>query len=159
MRVAEPAPTNENDLTPLLLRFELPLLQYAARILRDRGRARDAVQDTFLEWQRSPRRQSDPAPAKWLFTVCRNRALNICRKENAGLISTRRFSKNKPAKNPRLTSGSNGRKRRGFLLRIVATLPPHQQEVLQLKFKTTSANRRYHEAVALPRRRPHPHRP
>ena len=83
MRVAEPAPTNENDLTPLLLRFELPLLQYATRILRDRGRARDAVQDTFLEWQRSPRRQSDPAPAKWLFTVCRNRALNICRKENA----------------------------------------------------------------------------
>src|SRR5712671_6460398 len=79
MRAAEPVPID--DLTALLRRFELPLLQYAARILGDRDRARDVVQETFVELQRSPRRQLDHAPAKWLFTVCRNRALNICRKE------------------------------------------------------------------------------
>ena len=80
MRVAEPVPADD-DLTALLRRFELPLLQYATRILGDRDRARDVVQETFVELQRSARRQLDHAPAKWLFTVCRNRALNICRKE------------------------------------------------------------------------------
>ena len=81
MRVAETVPADDDDLTALLRRFELPLLQYATRILGDRDRARDVVQETFVELQRSPRWQSDAAPAKWLFTVCRNRALNICRKE------------------------------------------------------------------------------
>ena len=41
MRVAEIIPADENDLTALLRRFELPLLQYATRILGDRDRARD----------------------------------------------------------------------------------------------------------------------
>jgi len=80
MRVAEPVPVDD-ELNALLQRFQLPLLQYATRILGDRDRARDVVQETFVELQRDRRRQSDSAPAKWLFTVCRNRALNICRKE------------------------------------------------------------------------------
>ena len=49
MRVAEPVPADENDLTALLRRFELPLLQYATRLLGDRDRARDVVQETFVE--------------------------------------------------------------------------------------------------------------
>ena len=53
----------------------------ARRPFGDRDRARDVVQETFVELERSERRQTDSAPAKWLFTVCRNRALNICRKE------------------------------------------------------------------------------
>jgi len=68
MRVAEPVPA-DNDLTSLLHRFELPLLQYATRILGDRDRARDVVQETFVELQRGERQQLDHAPAKWLFTV------------------------------------------------------------------------------------------
>ncbi len=80
MRVADPVPADD-DLTALLRRFELPLLQYAARILGDRGRSRDVVQETFVQLQRQTRRQTDAAPAKWLFAVCRNRALNICRKK------------------------------------------------------------------------------
>jgi DNA-directed RNA polymerase specialized sigma24 family protein len=80
MSVAETASADHN-LNELLCRFELPLLQYATRILGDRDRARDVVQETFVEFERRKRRQTDSAPAKWLFTVCRNRALNICRKE------------------------------------------------------------------------------
>ena len=59
----------------------MPLLQYATRIIGDRDRARDVVQETFVELQSGKRQELDNAPAKWLFTVCRNRALNICRKE------------------------------------------------------------------------------
>src|SRR3954451_8381506 len=72
---------NGQQMDALLRRFERPLLQYSTRILGDSDRARDVVQETFVKLQKEERGQIDDAPAKWLFTVCRNGALNICRKE------------------------------------------------------------------------------
>ena len=133
MRVAEPVPAD--DLTMLLRRFELPLLQYATRILGDRDRARDVVQETFMELQRDQRRQPDHAPAKWLFTVCRNRALNICRKEKRMTYLDEEILEKEPGHDPAPNERIEQEEASGFLLRIVATLPPRQQEVLQLKFQ------------------------
>src|SRR5438105_9666476 len=64
----------------LLRRFEIPLLQFATRITGDRERARDVVQETFVKLQNNGAFES-PEPATWLFMVCRNGALNVCRKE------------------------------------------------------------------------------
>src|SRR6185436_55561 len=75
------AKVDGEEMAALLKRFERPLLQYATRILGDSDRARDVVQETFVKLQQEERNQLDHAPAKWLFTVCRNGALNICRKE------------------------------------------------------------------------------
>jgi RNA polymerase sigma-70 factor (ECF subfamily) len=133
MRAAEPFPAD--DFPALLRRFELPLLQYATRILGDRERARDVVQETFLELGRSKRGQSDSAPAKWLFTVCRNRALNICRKEKRMVYLDEEILEQAPAGDPAPNKGIEEEEAKGFLLRIVATLPLRQQEVLQLKFQ------------------------
>src|SRR5881394_856963 len=72
---------NGQQMDEILKRFERPLLQYATRILGDSDRARDVVQETFVKLQQENRTELDHAPAKWLFTVCRNSALNICRKE------------------------------------------------------------------------------
>ncbi len=134
MRVAETA-LAEDDLTTLLRRFELPLLQYATRILGDRERARDVVQETFVELQKDQRRQTDSAPAKWLFTVCRNRALNICRKEKRMTYLDEEILDREPGSGPPPNEQIEREEAKGFLLRIVATLPPRQQEVLQLKFQ------------------------
>ena len=133
--MAEPVPAEDNDLTALLRRFELPLLQYATRILGDRERARDVVQETFLELERKGRRETDSAPAKWLFTVCRNRALNICRKEKRMTYLDEETLERTPAQEPAPNERIERKEAGGFLLRIVATLPPRQQEVLQLKFQ------------------------
>src|SRR5438093_8289838 len=65
----------------LLRRFEIPLLQYATRITGDRERARDVVQETFIKFQRNGALDRENKAATWLFTVCPNRALNVCRKE------------------------------------------------------------------------------
>src|SRR4051812_47374052 len=75
------AKIGDEEMTALLKRFERPLLQYATRILGDSDRARDVVQETFVKLQQEDRNQLDHSPAKWLFTVCRNGALNICRKQ------------------------------------------------------------------------------
>src|SRR5437867_10100527 len=71
---------NAERMQLLLRRFELPLLQFATRITGDRERARDVVQETFVKFQNNGAFQN-PEPATWLFTVCRNGALNVCRKE------------------------------------------------------------------------------
>ena len=134
MRVAEQVPAGD-DLTALLRRFELPLLQYATRILGDRDRARDVVQETFVELQRSPRQKLDHAPAKWLFTVCRNRALNICRKEKRMTYLDEEILEKQESQDAAPNERIEREEASGFLLRIVATLPPRQQEVLQLKFQ------------------------
>src|SRR2546423_2824400 len=124
-----------DNMPQLLRRFELPLLQYATRILGDRDRARDVVQETFVELQRGKRRQLDHAPAKWLFTVCRNRALNICRKEKRMTYLDEEILEQREAHEPAPNEPIEHEEASSFLLRIVATLPPRQQEVLQLKFQ------------------------
>src|ERR1700741_4315456 len=70
----------QREIEDILRRFEVPLLQYATRITGNSERARDVVQETFIKFQRN----GAVAPEKmatWLFTVCRNGALNVCRKE------------------------------------------------------------------------------
>src|SRR5437763_16847710 len=63
-----------------LRRLELLLLQLATQITGDRERAPDVVQETFVKFQNNGAFQN-PEPATWLFTVCRNGALNVCRKD------------------------------------------------------------------------------
>src|ERR1700719_3062470 len=70
----------QQNFDELLRRFEVPLLQYATQITGNRERARDVVQETFIKFQRNGTVAPEKA-ATWLFTVCRNGALNVCRKE------------------------------------------------------------------------------
>ena len=63
-------------------RFEGPLTLYAARLLGDAEAARDVVQETFLRLCAQDRAAIEPRLAEWLFTVCRNRALDVLRKES-----------------------------------------------------------------------------
>src|SRR5262245_25564774 len=57
------------------------LIGYAARITGDLESARDVVQDTFLRLcQQDLDEIADHLPA-WLFRVCRNRALDVRKKE------------------------------------------------------------------------------
>lgn len=60
--------------------YESALVGYATTILHDFDLARDVVQDTFIRLC-----QQDPAALEgglksWLFTVCRNRAFDVLRK-------------------------------------------------------------------------------
>ena len=119
----------------LVRRFEVPLLQYATRIIGDRERARDVVQETFVQLERTERQQNDNAPAKWLFTVCRNRALNVCRKEQRLTFLDDDILGACPTQEADPAEQLEQKEAGGFLLRIISTLPPRQQEVLQLKFQ------------------------
>lgn len=118
----------------LLRRFEIPLLQYATRITGNSERARDVVQEAFIKFQRN----GAVAPEKtatWLFTVCRNGALNVCRKEKRMMYVDEEIIESREDEQPMPFERIEEREASGFLMKILATLPPRQQEVLQLKFQ------------------------
>src|SRR5215218_1519574 len=78
---AEPNSDPNDWIREAVSRFEGPLTLYAARLLNDPDRARDVVQDTFLKLCRQDGAEIRDRLAEWLFTVCRNRALDVLRKE------------------------------------------------------------------------------
>lgn len=116
-------------------RFEIPLLQYARRITGDREQARDVVQETFVKFQRNGALQHQDEPATWLFTVCRNAALNVCRKERRMMYIDEEVIEASESEQPMPFDRLEQKEATGFLLQIVSTLPPRQQEVIQLKFQ------------------------
>jgi len=116
-------------------RFEVPLLQYARRITGDREQARDVVQETFVKFQRNGALRHQDEPATWLFTVCRNGALNVCRKERRMMYVDEEVLEARENEQPMPFEQLQQKEATGFLLQIVGTLPPRQQEVIQLKFQ------------------------
>lgn len=126
-------------LQAVVRRFELPLLQYASRIVGCPERARDVVQDTFLRLQeRGPGQgalDEGNAAARWLFTVCRHRALDICRKENRMTYLDQETSEALPTAQPGPAEELARKETATFVLRLVEKLPARQQEIIQLKFQ------------------------
>ena len=116
-------------------RFEIPLLQYAARITGDRERAKDVVQETFIKFQRNGALDRADEPATWLFTVCRNGALNVCRKERRMMYLDEELIESREREQPMPFERLEEEEAAGFLMRIIGTLPRRQQEVLRLKFQ------------------------
>ncbi len=71
----------EKFIEQALTDFQSPLIGYATTILNDLDRARDVVQDTFIRLCEQDISKLEGSLKSWLFTVCRNRALDILRKE------------------------------------------------------------------------------
>ncbi|MDA7644894.1 sigma-70 family RNA polymerase sigma factor [bacterium] len=61
-------------------RYQGPLIRVAFRITGNLEVAREVVQDTFLRLCRQEQRLVNGQLASWLFTVCRNRALDVLKK-------------------------------------------------------------------------------
>jgi RNA polymerase sigma factor (sigma-70 family) len=124
----------QQEVEELLRRFEVPLLQYATRITGNSERARDVVQETFIKFQRNGSVEPNKT-ATWLFTVCRNGALNVCRKERRMIYLDQEIIESRRDEAPMPFERMEQREAGGFLMKILATLPPRQQEVIQLKFQ------------------------
>ncbi|GAA5482663.1 RNA polymerase sigma factor [Haloferula sargassicola] len=73
--------TRERFIERALAEYESPLIGYARTIVKDADRARDVVQDTFIRLCRQDVSKVRDGLKSWLFTVCRNRALDVLRKE------------------------------------------------------------------------------
>ncbi len=116
-------------------RFEGPLIQYAHRLLGDRGRAHDVVQDTFLKLCKQDRDEVEGHLARWLYTVCRNRAIDVRRKESRMTTTDEVKLNGRPAAEPGPAHVAETRDAAEHAARVLADLPESQQEVLELKLR------------------------
>lgn len=112
-----------------LQQYEGPLTIYAARLLGDVDRARDVVQDTFLKLWQADRATVDGYLAKWLYTVCRNRALDVRRKEHRMTTLSEGRLDSAATAEERHDEAAQG------VVALVADLPQRQQEAVRLKFQ------------------------
>jgi len=118
-----------------LRQYEAPLIRYAARITGDADRARDVVQDTFVRLWAEDAAKLNGKLAEWLFTVCRRRALDVNRKEHRMTTLEELGVDATASAAPGPDALAVQREGEGEALRLLAALPPNQQEVIRLKFQ------------------------
>jgi len=115
--------------------YQAPLLRYATRLVNDPDRARDVVQDTFVRLMAQPPATVDSHLAEWLFTVCRNRAFDINRKEGRMKQFDEGAVERVVAAEPRPGAALEAEETHAAIVRLIDRLPPNQQEVIRLKFQ------------------------
>src|SRR5215510_10621545 len=110
-----------------LVLYEAQLPRYARWIVGDIECAREVVQETFLRLcKEEPGRVSEYL-AQWLFTVCRNLAFDVRKKE----------TRMTPLGDAEIGVDSQLEQREtaGEIFRMLDGLPKNQREVVYLKFQ------------------------
>lgn len=129
--------------------YEGQLVRYTARLLEDADRARDVVQDAFLKLCRQPRAQVERQVRSWLFTVCRNRAMDILKKENRMRAWSDERAERCESGDPSPGTAWEQRESAGQAIRLLAELPGNQQEVIRLKVQDGLSYREISEVTGL----------
>ncbi len=118
-----------------LREHERPLTLYAKRILGDLDRARDVVQETFLKLCNQRREDVETRLREWLFTVCRNQAYDVRRKEHR---MTSLGDEQAALRTSTVERPGDALEQRDEVSHVIASLtalPDKQAEVLRLKFQ------------------------
>jgi RNA polymerase sigma factor (sigma-70 family) len=127
--------TREQFVEKALAEFESPLIGYAVTILHDLDRARDVVQDTFIRLCQQEPNKIRESLKTWLFTVCRNRAFDVLRKEKR--IQPLDEVRWKKVAGPDLSPDERAVRdeRMGQVMQALDRLSANQREVILLKFQ------------------------
>ena len=115
--------------------YESSLIAYAASILNgDIDRARDVVQDTFLKlYLAEPDKVRENVKA-WLYTVCRNRAFDVLRKEQRLDLGNEDVLADHSDWRPDPSQSSDTHELCDRVWQLVEQLSANQREVLRLKY-------------------------
>lgn len=111
------------------------MIGYATTFVSDLDRARDVVQDTFIRlYDQEPGKVTDGLKS-WLYTVCRNRALDLLRREKrlVSMDDDAWRETRSTAPDPSETLENN--EKRNEVMRYLERLPENQREVIRLKFQ------------------------
>ena len=110
---------------------ERALIRYARWLLGDLDSARDVVQETFLRLCREDPGRVGGHVAAWLFTVCRNLALDTRKKAARSMP----LDNVEVAVDCDLDARHDARQALDHVLEILDTLPRNQREVVHLRFQ------------------------
>jgi len=115
--------------------YEQPLVRYALRITGNLETARDVVQDAFFKLCQEDSAGLDGHMAQWLYRVCRNRALDVGKKEGRMQALDWHVIEAQVAPGPAPDAQAEVREECALVLEALAALPGPQQEAFRLKFE------------------------
>ena len=115
--------------------FESPLINYAATIVHDLDRAKDVVQDTFIRLYKQDVEKMKGGLKSWLYTVCRNRALDILRKEQRMVNTEDSLFAREAATTPSPDKAVADHERMQQVMTFMQRLSDNQQTCIKLKFQ------------------------
>ena len=117
-----------------LQRYERPLIRYAHGYTGDLEDARDIVQDVFVKLSQHLATLDHDRLAPWLFTVCRNRALDHQRKHQRLVVMETETLDLETSADPAPNVAMEQRETATTLRELIETLPVRQREAVRLKF-------------------------
>ena len=128
-----------------LKRYEQQLLRYVLRMTGDLESARDVVQDAFLRLCKEDLTKVEDHVAAWLYTVCRNRALDVRKKE--GRMG--RISDSSAVQDSALGPGEMvaNKQTLGVVLEVIESMSEDHQEAFRLKFQNQLTYREISEVM------------
>ena len=130
--------------------FEGPLTGYAAGLLGgDWDRARDVVQDTFIKLHLQDPEMIQGRLKSWLYTVCRNRSIDVLRKENPMLSSGGEAFENLNDSALDQSRAMEERERHAEVMTFLDRLPENQREVIRLKFQGDLSYKEIYDVTGL----------
>ncbi len=134
----EPVPMHDPHrlFLEILERYERPLIRYAHGYTQDLEEARDVVQDVFLKLSQHLDSLDPERVAPWLFTVCKNRALDHQRKHQRLVVMETDTLDHEVSTSPRPGDEMESRETAATLHSLIETLPLRQREAVRLKFIT-----------------------
>ncbi len=125
-----------DDLVEYALKeYESPLIGYAMGILKDLERARDVVQDTFIRLYKQDVEKVKGGLKTWLYTVCRNRALDVLRKEKRMVVVDDEMFSYTESKDLSPDAAVDQQERASQLMDYLEKLSDNQKQVIILKFQ------------------------
>ncbi|MFC4995300.1 RNA polymerase sigma factor [Rubritalea tangerina] len=141
--------TPEQLVEHALKEYESPLIGFAIGIVRDQERARDVVQDTFIRLYKQDVEKVKGGLKSWLFTVCRNRALDVLRKEKRMVASDETLFENEASNVAAPDSSADVHERLEEVQKTMEALSENQQKVIRLKFEQGMSYQEISEATGL----------
>lgn len=133
-----------------LAHYEGPLLRYAKRLTGDMETAQDVVQDTFLKLCQADRAKIADYLAAWLYRVCRNRALDVVKKERRMQPTDDALLAAYPGAMPPPGAVAASHETEALVKDTLSSLPGPQQEVCLLKFQDQLSYKEISEATGHP---------
>jgi len=127
--------TQEQFIEWALKEYERPLIGYAQGFVHDWERARDVVQDTFIRLCQQDVAKVRDGVKTWLFTVCRNRALDILRKDSRLVAMDEKKLLKIPGNTVTAATLMEKEEVHNRLDAYLQRLTPNQREVIVLKFQ------------------------
>ncbi len=126
---------DQDFLVAALERYERPLVSYALGITHDLGQARDVVQDVFVKLSQSLRQIERDRLAPWLFTVARNRALDLHRKYKRLVPMEHEVLDREASASAAPSEELEQKELSQQILMWITELPEKQREAVKLKFE------------------------